>query len=146
MSVNQEVRDASDRFYAGLSGLINGDAEAILGSITQGNQVSMLHPLGGQVVGAEQVRRNLQDVAMAVSNGKASAEDLVVVPLSEDLAYTVGIERAQGTIGATTVQFGARATNIYRRENGDWKLIHHHVDLVPEAAAALRKLMAGSAA
>src|SRR5689334_4249761 len=110
MSVNQEVRDASDRFYAGLSNLINGDAETILGSVTQGNQVSMLHPLGGQVVGAEQVRRNLQDVAMAVSNGKASAEDLVVVPLSDDVAYTVGIERAQGTIGATTLQFAARAT------------------------------------
>ena len=58
------------------------------------------------------------------------------------MAYTVGTERAKGTIGGVTAHFAARATNIYRKERGEWKIVHHHADLVPEAAAALQQFLA----
>ena len=142
MSITSEVRQASDRHYAALRRLINGDPNPYLAILTGGSEVSMLHPLGGQVVGDEAVRRNLQEVAAAVTNGEVAYEDVVVVPISDDVAYTIGTERAKGTIGDVTAQFAARATNIYRKERGEWKIVHHHTDLVPEAAAALQQLLA----
>ncbi|HUX86025.1 MAG TPA: nuclear transport factor 2 family protein [Chloroflexota bacterium] len=142
MSVSNEVRQASDRFYSALGRLINGDASPILETLSQGPEISMLHPLGGRVVGAEAVRRNLQEIAMAISNGQVAAEDLVIVPVTSDVAYTLCTERAQGTIGGETVNFETRATNLYRNEDGEWKLMHHHVDLAPEAAAALQRFLA----
>jgi ketosteroid isomerase-like protein len=46
------------------------------------------------------------------------------------LAYTVWIERAQAqTIGtAETSSIALRVTHTYRREDGDWKLVHRHAD------------------
>ena len=144
MSITSEVRQASDRYYATLNRLINGDPEPMIAMLAAGEGVSMLHPLGGQVVGAEEVRRNLQQVALAVTNGSAAAEDLQVFPVTDEVAYTVGIERARAMIGDRVAEFAARATNLYRKENGEWKIVHHHVDLVPEAAAALQQLLAGA--
>ena len=65
MSVSSEVRQASDRHYAALERLINGDANPYLAVLTSGSEVgTMLHPLGGQVVGDEAVRRNLQEIVL----------------------------------------------------------------------------------
>jgi ketosteroid isomerase-like protein len=29
------------------------------------------------------------------------------------------------------LQVSIRATNVFRKENGDWKMIGHHTDLLP---------------
>jgi hypothetical protein len=33
-------------------------------------------------------------------------------------------------------------TNIYQREAGAWKIIHHHADLVPAMVEVLQRLQA----
>jgi hypothetical protein len=35
-----------------------------------------------------------------------------------------------------------RVTNIYQRENGVWKMIHHHSDTSPTMLDVLRRLQA----
>ncbi len=32
-------------------------------------------------------------------------------------------------LGATLFHLDIRATNIYRRDDGQWKIIHHHTDV-----------------
>jgi hypothetical protein len=34
----------------------------------------------------------------------------------------------------TTLMDSIRATNIFRKEDGQWKMIGHHVDLLPQMA------------
>lgn len=34
------------------------------------------------------------------------------------------------------------AINVFRREDGVWKLLHHHVDLLPNVAAAFQNALA----
>ena len=58
--------------------------------------------------------------------------ELVAAGVSGDLAYTVGYERSLrsqdgGPVEANTL----RVTHVYRRENGEWKIIHRHGDLMP---------------
>jgi hypothetical protein len=43
----------------------------------------------------------------------------------------------QGSIGEETVGIDWRATNIYRREAGGWKIVHYHTDFSKEVAEAL---------
>ena len=43
---------------------------------------------------------------------------------SEDAAYTLGTERGRRE-SESTVGIDWRVTNIYRREAGGWKILHH---------------------
>ena len=57
---------------------------------------------------------------------------MVVVPITEDAAYTLGTEHGEGRIGDETVRIEPkRVTNIYRREADAWKIVHHHTDFSP---------------
>lgn len=49
---------------------------------------------------------------------------------SEDLAYTVHIERSQIKLSGSdqAAPMALRVTHIYRREDGSWRLLHRHAD------------------
>ena len=45
------------------------------------------------------------------------------------MAYTLGFERFYGSIaGGPPEQVLVRVTHIYRREDGEWKIVHRHGD------------------
>jgi ketosteroid isomerase-like protein len=72
---------------------------------------------------------------------------VVAAGLSGDLAYLVGYERAASSIeGGAAEELGLRITQVYRRESGDWKLVHRHADPGPGSSAGadhLRHAMRG---
>jgi ketosteroid isomerase-like protein len=45
------------------------------------------------------------------------------------VAYTVGTEHGQAKLADETVGIDWRVTSIYRREGGEWKMVHHHTDI-----------------
>ena len=56
----------------------------------------------------------------------------LVVGSSGDLAYTVGFERSHVSVdGGPRHDQTLRVTHIYRRIDGEWKLIHRHADFPP---------------
>ncbi len=59
------------------------------------------------------------------------------IVVSGDLAFTVGIERQTGArVGdQNPTQRALRATQIFRREGGTWKLLHRHADPLVEKKA-----------
>jgi ketosteroid isomerase-like protein len=137
MAVEDEIRQASEQFYAALNREINGDPGPMMEVWSHGSEVSTMHPLGGINVGWEDVRTGWEQAAQAISDGQVSLEDLVVVPLADDVAYTVGTEHGQAKVGGDTVGVDWRVTNIYRREGGEWKIVHHHTDVSPAVVEAL---------
>jgi hypothetical protein len=44
------------------------------------------------------------------------------------MAYTVGFEHLAGTVDGEPRTYTLRATQIYRREGGDWRVVHRHGD------------------
>ena len=139
MSVEQ-VREASDRFYAALNQEVGGDATAMLDDWSHGSDVSTMHPIGGQQVGWDDVRATWEMAAGAFADGSVSQRDLRIVVLG-DVAYTTGTEVATANLGSTPISFSSRCTNIYRREGDAWKMVHHHSDIDPGAVAALQSVM-----
>src|SRR5262249_2560826 len=63
-----------------------------------------------------------------------------LIRVGTDLAYEVGIEEGEATLAGERVSFKHRVTNIYRREGGGWKMVHHHTDASPAMNDLVRPL------
>jgi ketosteroid isomerase-like protein len=84
------------------------------------------------------VRASWEHVAQVFSEGQVSLDGLMIVPLSDDVVYTLGTENGQAKLGDETVGVDWRVTNIYRREEGEWKMVLHHTDVSPELVEVLQ--------
>jgi ketosteroid isomerase-like protein len=58
--------------------------------------------------------------------------DVVAAEVSGDMAYTVGYEHTQAVVNGEPRDYTLRATQIYRREGGEWKVIHRHGSALPD--------------
>ena len=54
--------------------------------------------------------------------------EIVAADVIGDMAYTVGYEHTQATVNREPRTYTLRATQIYRREDGEWKVVHRHAD------------------
>jgi ketosteroid isomerase-like protein len=54
--------------------------------------------------------------------------ELIAADVVGDLAYTVGYEHTRASINGEPRAYTLRATQIYRREQGKWKVAHRHGD------------------
>jgi ketosteroid isomerase-like protein len=64
--------------------------------------------------------------------------ELLAMSMSGDLAFTVWIERCEVSVAVRGVlnPMVLRVTHLYRREDGNWKIIHRHADPVIEKTEA----------
>ena len=49
-----------------------------------------------------------------------------------DMAYTAGLEHTSASVDGQPRTYTLRATQVYRREGGEWKVAHRHGDTVTE--------------
>ena len=138
MSTEDEVRAVSDRFYVALGRL---DISQLQDVWSQSNTVTTMHPMGGEEVGWPEVRKSFEQAAGAMSDIHVEIADQRI-QTGEDLAYEVGVERGYGTIAGERIDIEHRVTNVYRREDGQWKMVHHHTDVSPGMVEVLRRLQA----
>jgi ketosteroid isomerase-like protein len=129
MTVEDEVRQTSEQFYASLNRLINADPGPMMEVWSHRSDVSTMNPRGRVNVGWEEVRAGWERATQSMSDGQVSVEDLIVVPLADDVAYTLGREHGQVKVGGEPVIIDWRVTTIYRREHGEWKVVHNHTDV-----------------
>ena len=128
MNPEEEVREASDRFYAALNSVFAGDIAPMENIWSHGPDVMIMHPLGGRQLGWAQVRESWEQVAGAISSGQVTATGLRI-SMRGDVAFTICVERGQVDVGGKTIEVNIRGTGIYRRENGEWKKVFHHTDI-----------------
>ena len=139
MSTEDEVRKASNQFYAGLNSMANGDADPLADIWSHSAAVTSMHPIGGREVGWDAVRTAFEKVAQLASGGKVELMDQLI-HVAGDVAYEVGFEHGQLMLAGQQVTIEHRVTNIYQREAGAWKMIHHHTDTSPTMQDVLRRM------
>ena len=127
-TIENDIKAASDKFYSALNSMLNGDASPLLTIWSHTENVTTMHPVGGREVGWDQVRGSWEQVAKIVSGGQIKLEDQFVQIIG-DVAYELGVERGHYTLAGEPVAADYRVTNIYRRESGAWKIVHHHADI-----------------
>lgn len=139
MSTEDQVRKASEQFYAALNRVANGDASSMADVWSHSATVTTMHPIGGREVGWGEVKEPWGQTAQLLSDGQVNLKDQLI-QVSGDMAYEVGTEQGQAKLAGEQVDFNHRVTNIYHREDGEWKIVHHHADISPAMLDVLSRL------
>ena len=139
IGAEDEVRQASAAFYAALNTFLTGDSGPMRAAWAHSPEAATLHPIGGRQVGWDEVWSGWEQAGAVFSAGQVRLHDQLL-RVGTDLAYEVGTEAGEATLAGEQVSFSQRVTNIYRREGGEWKIIHHHSDVSPAMADVLSRL------
>ena len=139
MSPLDECRKASEHLYDALYHMLNGDSCLMEGIWSHSPDVTTMHPVGGREVGWDKVREKWDQLAKLTSDGQIRLRDQLI-RVEGDIAYEVGTEEGQVMLGGQQVSMQHRVTNIYRREAGAWKVVHHHADISPAMVDIVRSL------
>jgi ketosteroid isomerase-like protein len=110
----------------------NGDPEPRLEMWSVKDPVTLFGAWGPCKSGTEEVTRISRWVASRFSNCSDYNFEVIAAGVSRDLAYTVGYEHSVRSLDGGPVEKATlRVTHIYRRENGEWKIVHCHGDTLP---------------
>lgn len=139
MTTEDDVKAASEKFYAALNRMLNGDAGPLSQVWSHDPNVTTMHPIGGREIGWDEVGRSWEQVAELATKGEVALADQFI-QVAGDVAYELGVERGQFSLGGEEVAIEARVTNIYRRDSGDWKVVHHHADTTPAMIEVLGRV------
>jgi len=72
------------------------------------------------------------DLGRQFSNCTSFAFDLQAYDVVGDMAYTAGLERTAVSVDGKPRTYTLRVTQVYRREDGDWRVVHRHGDTLAE--------------
>lgn len=122
------VRQAANDFYAALNTLFTGDIGPMESVWSHRGDVTYMGPGGDFRVGWDDVRDSWQEQADMKLGGKVEPADMLVT-VGGEFAVTHNRELGENTHAKgrrRTVSI--RATNLFRKEDGVWKMIGHHAD------------------
>jgi ketosteroid isomerase-like protein len=109
--------------------LHNGDAEARFTVWTRNEPVTVLGAwMSG--TGQEEVGALFRTLAASFSECTLFSHELIAADVSGDLGYTVGHEHTRASVDGEPRDYVLRVTQVYRREEGEWKVAHRHADTV----------------
>jgi ketosteroid isomerase-like protein len=130
--LDEFLAETRPRLIAELEALHNGDPKPRLEMWTTQDPVTLFGAAVPLKSGWDEVSRTFLWLAERWSNCTAQSVDIVAAGVSGDLAYTVGFEHTAVSVDGVPVEpYTLRVTNIYRREQGAWKVVHRHGDAPP---------------
>jgi ketosteroid isomerase-like protein len=88
-------------------------------------------------IGPEEVDDLFGQLENRFSDARSSSFELLAADVIGDMAYTVGYEHTETAVDGEPRMYMLRATQVYRREDGEWKVAHRHADSPPGADATL---------
>jgi ketosteroid isomerase-like protein len=107
--------------------LHNGDPGPRLAIWSTREPVSVLGA-ARSAVGQEAVRDLFRSLGGTFSNCVSYVYEILAANVVGDIAYTAGYERTQASINGEPRQYVLRSTQVYRREDGEWRVAHRHAD------------------
>ena len=123
--VGSRLRDAEEALH-------NGDAAPRLAMWSSNDPVTVFGAWKS-ANGQEEVRDLFRYLESRFSDCTSYSFEIVAADVVGDMAYTVAYEHTEASVGGEPRRYKLRATQIYRREDGEWKVAHRHGDEVPEA-------------
>ncbi len=132
------VEQANADFYTSLNKLFTGDTGPMQDVWSHEDDVTYLGPAGGIQVGWDEIREQWESQAALSLGGKVEPSQFHTL-IANDVAVTQCYEKASSQkAGERDIAVTIRATNVFRKENGQWKLISHHTDLIPQLEEEVR--------
>ncbi|MEB3199926.1 MAG: nuclear transport factor 2 family protein [Synechococcaceae cyanobacterium] len=120
--------EAADAFYAAGNRLLAGDPDAFSAIWSDADDITHLGPTGVLCVGRQAVMQEFARESSMGFRGTLVADDRRIVETA-DMAYLVCMERTSGmTQAGEPISSDIRSTTVFRKENGHWRVVHHHTD------------------
>lgn len=109
---------------------VEGDAKALLDISATQDPATIFGPQGTIVSGATEVDKANIATASRFAEGSENRFGVLHKGQDGDLAYWVGIQYSKVKMkdSQKLVPMNLRVTEIFRKENGEWKLMHRHAD------------------
>ncbi len=121
----------TDRDAAALA-YCRGDGAPIAAIATDDDPASFFGPDGRVTQGADAIKEAYVKGAQAFGPNGESRLDIVQMAEGGDIAYWSGLQVATVEMDGKRVPMALRITELYRRGDGDWKLVHRHADKADE--------------
>ena len=122
-----EAAEFIERCHQALRQHTGGDPRPFLELWSRARDVSLMGGVGGHQVGIDKVTELLTAAAKTLNYETWSAENLAT-GFADTLGFTVELERLTRHVDGQMEEMRLRATSIYRREDGVWRVIHRHGD------------------
>ena len=141
MSDTREFLDAMlPRIHEAETALHDGDAGPRIAMWSHTDPVTV-QGAALSATGWAEVGPMFEKIASNFSRCRSCRWEVVAAEVGADLAYLVAIERTTAAVGdSEPTPYVLRSTTVFRREDGDWKVVHRHADPVDDSAELLSGL------
>jgi ketosteroid isomerase-like protein len=126
-TVPADLSSFIDRCHDAVRQQSGGNSEALLALWSRAEDVTLMAATNGYQSGFDDVSALLRAVAQGLRFETYEPETLSTT-VSSDLAYTVELERMTGHADGEPQEMTLRTTQVYRREDGEWRLVHRHAE------------------
>jgi len=123
--VRSRLKDAEEAIH-------NGDATPRL-SLWSENEPVTVFGAAKSANGQAEIRELFRRLEARFSDCKSYAYEVVAADVIGEMAYTVGYEHTQASVAGEPRSYTLRVTQLYRREDGEWKVAHRHADEAEES-------------
>ena len=113
---------------------VSGDGTPVSTLSTAHDPATFFGPRGGQLSGSKAIRSRYEQDARLFDAGSENTLEVLHASASGDVGYWVGFQHTQARMKGNDkpVPMKLRVTEVFRREDGAWKLIHRHADMLAE--------------
>jgi ketosteroid isomerase-like protein len=126
------LRLISEREVAAEEALVRGDVGPRLEMWSHADPVSVIGAVGASRAGWDQLEPMFRSVASRLAGGHDVTYEILAFDVSQNMAWSAGFVRFVGSMdGSAPVPIGLRITQVYRLEQGEWKVAHEHSDFLP---------------
>src|SRR6266542_3886546 len=133
-AVNEFLATTMSRLNEVETALHNGDATPRMAMWSHSDPVT-LFGAARSASGWAEIGPLFERLGASFSNCTSYENEIVAAGASGDLAYIVAFEHTTASLhGAPPRAYSLRVTTVFRRENGEWKVVHRHADPSSEAA------------
>ncbi len=122
-----EAAEFLEQCHVALGQHTGGNPKPYLELWSHADDVSLMGGVGGHQVGIAAVTELLTAAAQTLNYTTWNA-DTLVADFGETLGFTVELEHLTRQIDGETEEMSLRATTVYRREDGAWRVVHRHGD------------------
>jgi ketosteroid isomerase-like protein len=114
---------------------VEGKFDSLENISVKDSPATIFPPQGICIQGANEVNAFNQKGAANFLPGAENTFEVMHQDADEHLAYWTGIQRSTVKMKGhdKDVVFNLRITEIFRKENGEWKLMHRHADKLAES-------------
>lgn len=121
----------STTLYEAELALHNGDAAPRRALWSRNEPVSVLGAWRS-ALGQHQLDELFTALGRSFSDCTSYAFELQAYDVVGDMAYTAGLEHTAASVDGQPRSYTLRATQVYRREGGEWRVAHRHCDTLTE--------------